>query len=200
MSDLDKERLSDARKVAEERKEEECAICLEVMGPKKTILLCSHSFCVNCIINFVQSKTSREIDCPTCRRKCTFLLLASEDESIEGGPDKEQRAFIRDYNERIYENVGFISKLENLPFILHRLFLEVIGSCGLSMLGNHRFYCALFLLWSMFGDVNFTVSANVLTTFDYVDELSMFFFVFLTISAQGMQYIRDRNLPNVDPV
>ena len=180
--------MLNATKVADERKEEECAICLEVMGNKKTLLLCSHSFCVNCIINFIKSKNSKQIDCPTCRQKCTFLTIKSEDESAETGATKEQRDFLRKYNDHIFEYEGFITKLENIPFIFHRFISEIILTGGISLICNYRFYIGLLLLYEICGDNYFEYGRgnnlfpnSILNVFDYIDSIFLLGFVVFTL-------------------
>ena len=117
MSDNDKADVLKSTEIAAERKESECAICLEAMGAKKIVLLCSHAFCVFCVINFVKSQHLRQIACPTCRQSVRFLSILDEGPD---GPAPEQKDFIRTYNRRIIDTLGPLNFLENLPFILHR--------------------------------------------------------------------------------
>ena len=50
MSLEERERMAKAKLAAEERKENECAICLDPMDKKKIVLLCAHAYCVVCLI------------------------------------------------------------------------------------------------------------------------------------------------------
>ncbi len=78
MSAEQKAELEKAKKTAEARKEEECAICLETMGKNKIVLLCSHAYCIFCTINFIKSKNNHEVQCPTCRQPARFLAVTDD--------------------------------------------------------------------------------------------------------------------------
>ena len=53
----------------------ECCICLEEIA-NEVQLLCSHSFCATCIIEFAKFKYSmKKIKCPVCRYKSRLIII-----------------------------------------------------------------------------------------------------------------------------
>ena len=122
--------MAKAKLSAEEKKENECAICLDPMDSKKIVLLCAHAYCVVCLIQWIKSKQQMRVECPQCRKVATYFMIMDEGPD---GPTDAQKAFIRRYNTRVYEMQGFITILENLPFIMHRYWQDVVASCGLCL-------------------------------------------------------------------
>ena len=57
----------------------ECSICLETFEDPRT-LPCLHSFCKNCLENFVEGKRNDELNCPVCR--CNFTLNEGKDNTF----------------------------------------------------------------------------------------------------------------------
>ena len=49
----------------------ECSICLETFDDPRT-LPCLHSFCKQCLENFVDGKHEDDLNCPVCRYKFTL--------------------------------------------------------------------------------------------------------------------------------
>lgn len=75
----------------------ECAVCLEILTDPR-MLLCSHTFCCNCIQDLVKaSQSTTTICCPTCRQSS-----AVPDEGV----GKFQRNVYADMCKRLKENLS----------------------------------------------------------------------------------------------
>ncbi len=71
-----KDLLQEVAESAQERRKinEECAICMENIQ-NETQLICSHSFCAHCLINYGKHTFNMvDIQCPMCRQKSKILF------------------------------------------------------------------------------------------------------------------------------
>ena len=48
--DVNGERMEEAKQNAERRNDIECVVCLDAMGNKKVVALCSHVACASCFV------------------------------------------------------------------------------------------------------------------------------------------------------
>ena len=76
-----------------EDENEECSICLSRIR-FKVDFICSHSFCMDCIISWISRSRPSNITCPLCRREVLCILMNFErNEQTSSGYDS-----INDYN------------------------------------------------------------------------------------------------------
>ena len=191
MSEQELEILRQAKKTAEERKETECAICMEQMNNKKIVLLCSHAYCVFCIINVIKSKNNRQIECPTCRQPVKFMSIHNNI-----GLDESQRFFIKTYNRRFFAIKGAISYIENLPFVTHRFFCEIYNSCGLTLLEQPGFYIICLVLFSNIWQGSDSIGSMIAYALEWFDDLGVVAFILLSLAGNLISWIRERRIRN----
>ena len=99
MTEQDKKNVEQAKIRAEERNENECAICLtNPMGGKKVLMMCAHGYCSSCLVEYIHSKNLDQVECPKCRKACSFLIMTDEGDS---GPSQANKEFITQYNSKI---------------------------------------------------------------------------------------------------
>ena len=112
-----------------------------------------------------------------CRTAATYFMIMDEGPD---GPTEEQKAFIRRYNTRVYE--GFITILENLPFILHRYYHDVIASCGLVLFEQPIFYIVCFILIQIFCEnLGELLLHNLLYVLDWIDDMGLMMFIIMSL-------------------
>ena len=94
--------LNENEEVQEE--EVECSICLNSVISKinKTQFLCNHSFCCDCVINYINQKKPNNISCPLCRRTVNIILMSFE----QNESNKEKFNKIIEYN---YKNINGVN-------------------------------------------------------------------------------------------
>ena len=151
------------------------------MGNKKTISLCSHSYCAPCIVSFIRSKNSQQIKCPYCRRAVTFIVMTNE-EGI-GPADVE---FLRSYNMRFSGERTFADCIMDAPFLVKRFLREIFTTDITVLVRNYRLILMIF-----------TGVVYVLSPFDlipemifgvlgFIDDLVIIVFIFIAV-AQGFR-------------
>ena len=177
--------------MAEERKETECPICMEEMGVKKVIAGCSHTFCIVCIINFIKSERqfNRQSECPTCRQKLKFIMIANEQ-----GPSPVESDFVKAYNRKMVENTGPITFIENLPFAAHRFMIDIKNSSGLILLEKPLFYVVTLSILHFIFDITEIVSFVVFFLIDLFDDIGFVIFILMSLGGQFIAFMRDRRL------
>ncbi len=50
---------------------EQCPVCTENLGPHQVLLLCGHSFCVDCTLAMIK-RYRNTMKCPTCRSRANL--------------------------------------------------------------------------------------------------------------------------------
>lgn len=179
MSEQDKKNVEQAKIRAEERNENECAICLtNPMGGKKVLMMCAHGYCSSCLIEYIHSKNLDQVECPKCRKVCTFLIMTDEGES---GPSEPNKQFIRTYNSRLLTSQGPIVFIENFPYIVHRFALDILDSYGLVLLEWPTFYVAIFFsFYYITNNMSGSFGDTLYYLLNWFDDMGVMVFLFFS--------------------
>ena len=119
-----------------------------------------------------------QIDCPTCRTSASLISIIKDPPD---GPSQEHRKFIEQYNIRVFEKSGFITFLENFPFMVHRYVANVFDSCGLTLFTNLYFWIAIVILICCLSETWLDKTLEVLSKFIECLEFTTLFCVVLPL-------------------
>ena len=54
--------------VSQERREDACPVCMDILGGKRhSVLMCGHVLCVDCVQGMADARPNQSSKCPVCR-------------------------------------------------------------------------------------------------------------------------------------
>uniref|UniRef100_A0A1J3GUE3 E3 ubiquitin-protein ligase RNF170 n=2 Tax=Noccaea caerulescens TaxID=107243 RepID=A0A1J3GUE3_NOCCA len=148
---------------------------------------CSHWFCGNCImLVWRHGSTLRPCKCPLCRRPIS--LLVPSEETVNGRSDATVSEVLRDvetYN-RVFggQSSGLVQRMRDLPFLLRRLFGEMMDpQRTLPLVIRARVYIALILSAIYIISPVDIIPEGVLGVVGLLDDLLIALICFLHVAA-----------------
>ena len=77
---------------------------------------------------------------------------------------------------------GFITILENIPFIIHRYYQEVKATCGLVLFEQPMFYIICFILIQTFCEnLGELILHYMLYALDWIDDMGLTMFIIMSL-------------------
>ncbi len=111
--DIEKEFINNKLKLLENRLREDsnnCIICLDEIKNKTITKCCNHSYCLNCITNWIKTRAV----CPLCKNKINFDSLYYIDNTINEILPVDENKIIKPNEYNYLDN----SKYDNLIYLL----------------------------------------------------------------------------------
>jgi len=87
-----------------------------------------------------------------------------------------------------------ITLVENLPFVIHRFFLDCWNSTGLLLLEKPLFYVVTLTILHVCFDITELVSDSMWFLMDLFDDIGLVIFLLLSFFGQFMAFMRERRV------